>query len=340
MREDAAKIITIADFSMEVATAPLSLCAGAPADGEMERVRAKEARLSAGAEMLKATFNNVRQGFMLLDDQLRIRSFNPRISELIGFPSGVIYEGATAFGLISASVALGHYPGSSVEAAYAAWTARLANRMPGHHRSRASDGRTTKIGCMPFGEGEWIITYEDISARIDAEEALAEQNERFDAALTNMPHGLCMFDADRRLILCNVSYAKLYALPPELTIAGTRLQDILDYRGAHGSAPLEMTTYFDLLSEAAAAGGLRSERVALQDGRTVRITHNPMSGGRYVAVHEDITEAVRAERRIRYLGSHDALTGLPNRTLLLDRIGEALARAPRGNVLPSLSRSR
>ena len=89
-----------------------------------------------------------------------------------------------------------------------AWTRRLANRTPGHHRSRASDGRTTKIGCMPFGEGEWIITYEDISARIDAEEALAEQNERFDAALTNMPHGLCMFEPDKRLILCNAAYAE------------------------------------------------------------------------------------------------------------------------------------
>ena len=80
--------------------------------------------------------------------------------------------------LVSASVALGHYPGSSVEEAYQAWTGRLANRTPGHHRSRASDGRTTKIGCMPFGEREWIITYEDISARINAEEALAEQNKR------------------------------------------------------------------------------------------------------------------------------------------------------------------
>ncbi len=327
MREDAAKITAIAEFSTEVATAPPST-----ADGEMERVRAKEDRLSAGAEMLKATFNNVRQGFMLLDDQLRVRSFNPRINELIGFPSGVLYEGATAFSLISASVALGHYPGSSVEAAYAAWTARLANRTPGHHRSSAPDGRTTKIGYMPFGEGEWIITYEDISARIDAEEALAEQNERFDAALTNMPHGLCMFEPDKRLILCNAAYAKLYALPAELTVAGTRLQDILDYRAAQGSAPREMTIYFDLLSEEAASGGLRSEKVALQDDRTVRITHNPMSGGRYVAVHEDITEAVRAEQRIRYLGSHDALTGLPNRTLLLDRIGEALARARRGET--------
>src|SRR5277367_6276344 len=93
-----------------------------------------------------------------------------------------------------------------------------------------------------------------------------------------------------------------------------------------------MTTYFDLLSEAAAAGGLRSERVALQDGRTVRITHNPMSGGRYVAVHEDITEAVRAEQQIRYLGSHDGLTGLPNRAQLHDRIVEALARIRRGEM--------
>ena len=64
----------------------------------------------------------------------------------------------------------------------------------------------------------------------------------------------------------------------------------------------------------------------------MRISHNPMSGGRYVAMHEDITEAMRAEQQIRYLGSHDGLTGLPNRSLLLDRIGEALARARRGEM--------
>src|SRR5580704_5844862 len=282
MREDAAKIIAIADFLTEVGISSAALVT--PADSDVERTRAKELKLTAGAEMLKATFNNVRQGFMVLDDQLRVRSFNPRLGELIGFPPGVIFEGASAYSLVAASVALGHYPGSTVEAAYAAWTGRLANRTPGHHRSRSSDGRTTKIGCMPFGDGEWIITYEDISARINAEEALAEQNERFEAALTNIPHGVCMFDVAKRLILCNAAYAKLYALPAELTVAGTRLRDILDYRAALGSAPREMTIYFDLLSEEAASGGLRSEKVALQDDRTVRITHNPMSGGRYGAV--------------------------------------------------------
>ena len=102
-----------------------------------------------------------------------------------------------------------------------------------------------------------------------------------------------------------------------------------------------MATYFDVVDEAEAAGGAKTTRVTLQDGRTVRIAHNPMSGGGYVATHEDITEAVRAEEHIRYLGSHDGLTGLPNRSLLHDRIGEALARiAPRRDVLPALSRSR
>jgi diguanylate cyclase (GGDEF)-like protein len=332
MGADDAMIVATADRSKEVASAPLSTGAAfeAGANEGVEQRRAKDAELSAGARMLKATFNNVRQGFMLLDDQLRVRSFNPRLGELIGFPDGVLFEGASAYSLICASFALGHYPGSAVDEAYAAWTGRLANRTPGYHLSRAS-GRTTKIGCMPFGEGEWIITYEDISARIDAEEALAEQNERFDAALTNIPHGVCMFEADRRLILCNAGYAELYALPPELTVAGTRLQDILDYRAAHGSAPMDMTTYSYLLNEDPVSGA-RTGRVPLQDGRTVRITHNPMNGGRYVAIHEDITEAVRAEQQIRYLGSHDGLTGLPNRTLLLDRIGEALARARRGEM--------
>jgi diguanylate cyclase (GGDEF)-like protein len=327
MREDDAVIAAAAAISKEVASAALEA-----ADGGVEQTRFKEAELLAGAKMLKAAFNNVRQGFMLLDDQLSVRSFNPRLGELIGFPPEVLFEGASALSLVSASFALGHYPGSTVEEAYAAWTGRLANRTPGHHRSRASDGRTTKIGCLPFGDGEWIITYEDISARIDAEEALAEQNERFDAALTNIPHGVCMFDSQKRLILCNAGYAKLYGLPPELTVAGTPIERLLEYRALVGNAPLDLTDYYEMVGEAEATGGMRSARLALHDGRTVRIAHNPMKGGGFVATHEDITEAVRAELRIRFLGSHDGLTGLPNRTLLLDRIGEALARARRGEM--------
>lgn len=49
----------------------------------------------------------------------------------------------------------------------------------------------------------------------------------------------------------------------------------------------------------------------------------------YVGVFNDISASKRYEERLRHLAHHDALTGLPNRVLFLDRFREALARARR-----------
>lgn len=49
----------------------------------------------------------------------------------------------------------------------------------------------------------------------------------------------------------------------------------------------------------------------------------------YVAVFSDLTAVKRSEEQISFLAQHDHLTGLPNRTLLLDRLTQALASARR-----------
>ena len=49
----------------------------------------------------------------------------------------------------------------------------------------------------------------------------------------------------------------------------------------------------------------------------------------YEGTVEDITDRKAAEERFQYLAYYDALTGLPNRTLVRDRLSKALASARR-----------
>jgi diguanylate cyclase (GGDEF)-like protein len=55
-----------------------------------------------------------------------------------------------------------------------------------------------------------------------------------------------------------------------------------------------------------------------------------MAGGGWVATHLDVTEQQRSEAKITYMAQHDALTDLPNRVLLRDRLEHALAITRRG----------
>jgi diguanylate cyclase (GGDEF)-like protein/PAS domain S-box-containing protein len=50
-----------------------------------------------------------------------------------------------------------------------------------------------------------------------------------------------------------------------------------------------------------------------------------------VGISRDITERKRAEDQIHFMAHHDALTGLPNRTLLMDRLSQALLQAQRND---------
>ncbi len=159
-----------------------------------------------------------------------------------------------------------------------------------------------------------------------------EKNVRFDTALEHMSQGLCMFDRDQKILVCNKQYAEMYRLTPEQTRPGTTLREIVQYRIANGL--YAGATPDEYMSERTARVILASNSVQqLSDGRSIAIARRPMVCGGWVTTHEDITEQRQAEARIAYMAHHDALTGLPNRTLLHERLDEALVRVGRGDAL-------
>ena len=63
----------------------------------------------------------------------------------------------------------------------------------------------------------------------------------------------------------------------------------------------------------------------MRNGRTLEFTVQPMEKGGMVVLVEDITERRIAEAKISHLARFDALTGLPNRNILRDRMERALS---------------
>ena len=169
-------------------------------------------------------------------------------------------------------------------------------------------------------------------------EQLETQNLRFEAALSNMSQGLCMFDARQRLVVCNSSYMRMYGLSPKLAMAGTTLTEILEHRvaiGIHGNCAPE-----DYVREALAVAVDNrpcTRIVELSDSRAVAITHQPMPDGGWLSTHEDLTEYRRIEARIAHIARHDALTDLPNRVLLRERLVNAIEDMKEGESLAVLS---
>ncbi|MDB5570745.1 MAG: putative diguanylate cyclase (GGDEF)/phosphodiesterase [Hyphomicrobiales bacterium] len=179
---------------------------------------------------------------------------------------------------------------------------------------------TDEVGAMARA----IAVFKANAIQLTCREAeLQALNGRLDVAMNNMTHGLCMFDSDARLIICNKAYAHMYALPEALTRPGATWDAIMEHRIAAGSGGAAGA---HVVRPDPSFGVVTIGR-KLADGREISVTQSPMPGNGWVAVHEDVTVRRRAEAEVLHLARHDALTCLPNRLYFREFLTDSVARA-------------
>jgi diguanylate cyclase (GGDEF)-like protein/PAS domain S-box-containing protein len=199
----------------------------------------------------------------------------------------------------------------------------------------------TGFACLLAGSGIAQI----LARRRAGARAAREQNLLLDTALNNMSQGLCMFDAEARLVVCNRRYIEMYGLSADVVKPGCHLRDLLRHRIDLGSFAGDPDRYSADLQQAIARRQAIKTMVVSKDGRIVAVVNQPMEGGGWVATHEDITELRRAEMErdrnrafLDTLFEHMPITvtvkdARDGRYILVNRAAEALFGVPREQML-------
>src|SRR4029079_10649493 len=124
---------------------------------------------------------------------------------------------------------------------------------------------------------------------------LREQKLQLDAALNNMLQGLCMFNAEEKIVLFNQRYAAMMNLPGS-DLMGLSLLELFRIRKASGVFNGDPKSLNDEVLASMRSGRTHTKIMESADGRALRCVNQPMPQGGWVATFEDITEQQKFEQ--------------------------------------------
>ena len=166
----------------------------------------------------------------------------------------------------------------------------------------------------------------DIDERKHADERLQLQAAALEAAAN-------------AIVITDSHGAILWVNPAFTTMTGYSKEEVLGKNSHMLKSGKHPESYYANLWATISSGKVWQGEIVnrRKDGTTyteeMSITPVNQCGGnaetKYVAIKQDITERKAAEERVQFLAYYDALTELPNRTLLRDRLAKAVAGARR-----------
>ena len=184
---------------------------------------------------------------------------------------------------------------------------------------------------QPIAETDFITsTLQIFAARASAEidRQLADARIRHQASLLDKAQdAILVRDLQHHIIFWNKSAERLYGWPQMLAL-GQSIETLL----YDDPTPFQRATQ-TVLEHGEWTGEIqqrhRDGSVIEVEGRWTLVRGDDGQPQSILAINTDIRQRKASEREIQRLAFYDALTGLPNRMLLMDRMGQALANAQR-----------
>jgi signal transduction histidine kinase len=307
------------------------------------------ARDEAESAMVRTTtaLATLRIGLAVFTPSRTLALFNPRFAELLDLPPGRLSLGLGFVELLDLLRGQDEFIGAEGEAFLAA-QAMIDRAQPSSVRRMRANGQVIDVGSDPLPDGGWTMAVTDVSALARAEGDARRRATMLDAILERIPHGICVYGADRRVNMFNRAYSEVMAGAP--LRLGDRLEEVVrrraeagEYGPGHSADVIRQQMAFDV-------GRPQMRRRQRPNGMTIDIRTAPLPDGGHISVVTDITPLVQAEQEISRRAAemsvmlasirHGIMLWGPDRRLIAtNHVAAELLGHPPGSLVPGKSQA-
>ena len=336
---------TFNDRSFDIIQAPLS--SGGYVVCAIETTALVAARTDAESALVRinAAIATLRTGIAAFTPDATVLFANPRFGEMFGLSPAQPVAGMRFSALLDMIAVREEFAGMD-GAAFIAAQRGIDRSHPSAMRRTRATGQVIDIVSDPLPDGGWTISIADNSASAGSENEALRRASMLHSILNAVPHGICVYSADRHVTMFNRAYTDVMAGAP-LNI-GESLQEIIHRRAAAGEYGAGDPGEIYLQQMAFDVTRPQSRKRRRPNGMTVDVRTSPLPDGGYISVVTDITPLTAAEAEISRRAEEMAvmlscirhgveLWGPDHRLMASNAIATELLRFPPGMLAPGMT---
>jgi PAS domain S-box-containing protein len=238
-------------------------------------------------EISQLAMDNMDQGILMLDEDLRINAYNSNYLKMFSVTAEEMHK-SHDFDEINQLIAerLGLPETSETRAR------DVRRRIAFTTEQTLRDGRVIETRQSPVVGGGCVRAYTDITERVSSEQEIKRQKDIADLAMENIDEGMVMCDGDWNVVAYNTRVLGMFGVSREEMEAHPNYDDLLTF--VHHEKLRAPELLEERLAEARSRDKQTSERT-FPNGNVVETRHIPISGGGFVRTFIDITARKKVE---------------------------------------------